>query len=62
MSNNWVRLTVLLSVLLLMVFPFAGLAPLTLLLFVGICGWVFQLVSTILGANDSSDTERSLDG
>ncbi|KPQ32906.1 MAG: Chloroplast import component protein (Tic20) [Phormidesmis priestleyi Ana] len=58
MNNDFVRLAILLSVLLLIVFPFAGLAPLALLLFVALCGWAFQLVSTIIGATEGA-TEPS---
>ncbi len=54
MDNNWVRLAILLSVLLLIAFPFAGLAPLTLLLVVGLCGWLFRLVETIVNANEAN--------
>lgn len=57
MDNNWVRLTILLSVLLLIAFPFAGLAPLTLLFFAAVCGWAFQLASTIIGATEPTDVE-----
>ncbi len=57
MKNDWFRLAILLSILLLVVFPFAGLAPLTLLLFVAVCGWAFQLFGTIIGATEPSDTE-----
>ncbi|MGB3296847.1 MAG: hypothetical protein WBA76_01165 [Phormidesmis sp.] len=57
MKNDWVRLAILLSILLLAVFPFAGLAPLTLLVFVAVCGWAFQLFGTIIGATEPSDTE-----
>ncbi len=57
MDNDWVRLTILLSVLLLIAFPFAGLAPLTLLFFAAVCGWAFQLASTIIGATEPTDVE-----
>ncbi len=57
MNNDWVRLAILLSVLLLLVFPFAGLAPIALLLFIGVCGWAFQLAGTIIGATDSGATD-----
>lgn len=55
MKNDWVRLAILMSVLLLLVFPFAGLAPLTLLLAVAVCGWIFQLLETIFVATDSAE-------
>lgn len=54
MNSDWVRLTVLLTVLLLIAFPFAGLAPLTLLFFVAIGGWAVQLAGTIIGATDGA--------
>jgi len=57
MKNDWVRLTILLSVLFLMVFPFAGLAPLTVLFFVAICGWAFQMANTIITETDVSEPE-----
>jgi hypothetical protein len=57
MNSNWVRLTILMSVLLLLVFPFAGLAPLTLLLFAALCGWAFQLATVIIGATESPDAK-----
>ena len=60
MKNDLVRLSILLSILLLIVFPFAGFAPLTLLLFVGVCGWAFQLFGTIVGATDSSDERADI--
>ncbi|MEL6471688.1 MAG: hypothetical protein AAFQ74_18340 [Cyanobacteria bacterium J06623_4] len=57
MNNDWVRLAILLSILLLIAFPFAGLAPLTLLFFVAVCGWAFQLASTIIDATDSREVD-----
>ena len=57
MDNSWVRLIILLSGLLLVVFPFAGLAPLTLLFFVAVAGWAFQLANTIITATGSEDIE-----
>jgi TM2 domain-containing membrane protein YozV len=56
-DNNWVRLAILLSVLLLLAFPFAGLAPLTLLLVVGICGWIFRLIETIVNAKEADKND-----
>ena len=56
MNNSWVRLVILLSALLLLVFPFAGLAPLTLLFFAAVAGWAFQLASTIITATEPEDT------
>lgn len=38
----------LLGILLLVLFPFAGLAPLMLLVVVGLIGSIVQLVSTLL--------------
>jgi hypothetical protein len=60
-ENDWVRLAILLSVLLLLVFPFAGLAPLALLLAVAVCGWLFQLLETIFVANDAKDAAKKGD-
>ena len=59
MKNDLVRLAILLSILLFIAFPFAGLAPLTLLLFVAVCGWAFHLFGTIIGATDIGTTEPS---
>ncbi len=59
MNNEWVRLTVLLTLLLLVVFPFAGLAPLTLLFFVGICGWAFRIAGTIISATEPTELTES---
>ncbi|MEO1394012.1 MAG: hypothetical protein AAFV90_13975 [Cyanobacteria bacterium J06634_5] len=57
MNNPIARLCLLLSILFLAVFPFAGLAPLTLVLFVAICGWAFQLASTIISATSTTEPE-----
>lgn len=57
MNSDWVRLAIILSILLLIAFPFAGLAPLTLLFFVAVCGWGVQLFSTVIGATESSDVD-----
>lgn len=57
MNNDIVRLAILLSILFLIAFPFAGLAPLTLLLFAAILGWAIQMANTIMGAMKTSDTE-----
>ena len=57
MDNGWIRLAILLSILLLIAFPFAGLAPLTLLLGVAVCGWIFQLVNTIIDNSGERKTE-----
>lgn len=57
MDNSLVRLTILLTVLLLVAFPFAGLAPLTLLFFAAVCGWAFQLANTIISATEPPDAE-----
>ena len=57
MGNNLIRLTILLSVLLLIAFPFAGLAPLTLLFFAAVCGWAFQLANTIITATEPPEIE-----
>jgi hypothetical protein len=58
-KNDWARLAILLSVLFLLAFPFAGLAPLTLLLFVALCGWVFQLFTTVMTATESTGTDST---
>lgn len=55
MQNSWVRLIILLSVLLLIAFPFAGLAPLSLLFFAAVAGWAFQLATIIIGATEPKD-------
>ncbi|MEO0770393.1 MAG: hypothetical protein AAFY72_13360 [Cyanobacteria bacterium J06649_4] len=57
MENNWVRLAILLSILLLIVFPFAGLAPLTLLFLVAVLGWAVRLANTVIEATASEETE-----
>jgi hypothetical protein len=57
MNSDFGRLVIILSILLLLVFPFAGLAPLTLLVFVGVCGWGVRLFSTVIGATESTDSE-----
>jgi len=57
MKSDWSKLAILLSILLLIAFPFAGLAPLTLLLFVGVLGWGFRLVTTIFSATELPETE-----
>ncbi|MEL6353362.1 MAG: hypothetical protein AAFR58_16665 [Cyanobacteria bacterium J06627_28] len=57
MNNDWVRLAILLSIFLLIVFPFAGLAPLTLLFLVGVLGWAVQLAKTVISATDSAEAE-----
>ncbi|NJM96024.1 MAG: hypothetical protein HC800_01330 [Phormidesmis sp. RL_2_1] len=57
MNNDLVRVVILLCILLVIAFPFAGLAPLTLLLLVALCGWAFQLVTTIIDAAQSSEGE-----
>ncbi|MEM8505189.1 MAG: hypothetical protein AAF716_18790 [Cyanobacteria bacterium P01_D01_bin.1] len=40
-----------------MVFPFAGLAPLSLLVFVAVFGWGVRLFSTVIGATESTDSK-----
>ena len=57
MNNDWVRLTILLSILLLIAFPFAGLAPLTLLFFVAVFGWAFRLANTIITATEPTESD-----
>lgn len=57
MNNELVRLSILLSILFLVAFPFAGLAPLMLLLFVAVLGWAVQMANTIIGSTGASDAE-----
>ena len=57
MNNDWVRLSILLSVFLLLLFPFAGLAPLTLLFFIAVLGWAVRLANTVIDATASKDAE-----
>ena len=57
MNNDFVRLAILLSVLLMLVFPFAGLAPLMLILFAAVVGWMFQMAGTVIGATEQKDAE-----
>lgn len=57
MNNDWARLAILLSIFLLIAFPFAGLAPLTLLFLVGVLGWAVQLAKTVISATGSAETE-----
>ncbi|MFK8183277.1 MAG: hypothetical protein AB8B99_07865 [Phormidesmis sp.] len=45
------------SILLLVVFPFAGLTPLIILLLVAILGWGVQMANIVLGATQASDPE-----
>ena len=57
MKSDLSKLVILLSVFLLIAFPFAGLAPLMLLLFVAVCGWAFRLGTTIFAATELPDSE-----
>ena len=57
MNNNFVRLAILLSFLFMLVFPFAGLAPLTLVLFAAVIGWMFQMAGIVIGATEPKDIE-----
>lgn len=57
MNNDIFRLVILLSVLSLLIFPFAGLAPLSLLLFAAIVGWMFQMAGIVIGATAPEDVE-----
>ncbi len=57
MKSDLGKLAILLSILLLVVFPFAGLAPLMLLLFIGILGWMYRLVTTIVAATEVPEAE-----
>ena len=49
MQNPMTRLVLLLGILLLILFPFFGLAPLRVVLFIGFAGLVFQLAGELLG-------------
>lgn len=57
MNSDFGRLVIILSILLLIVFPFAGFAPLSLLLLVGVCGWGVRLFSTVVGATEPTDAQ-----
>lgn len=57
MNNDWVRLAIILSILLLIAFPFAGLAPLTLLFAVGVVGWGARLLETIISATEAPESD-----
>ncbi|MEO1622971.1 MAG: hypothetical protein AAFU53_18310 [Cyanobacteria bacterium J06632_3] len=57
MNSDLGRLAILLSIFLLIAFPFVGFAPLTLLLSVAVAGWGFRLVTTIIAATEASDAE-----
>jgi hypothetical protein len=59
MNNDWVKLSILLSILLLIAFPFAGLAPLLLLFFVAVLGWAFRLASTIITATEPTESDQT---
>lgn len=58
MNSDLGRLIIILSILLLLVFPFAGLAPLTLLLLVAVCGWGARLFSIVVGATEPKDSKQ----
>lgn len=57
MQSDLGKLAIILSVLLFIAFPFAGLAPLSLLLFVAVLGWSFRLVTTVISATEAPDPE-----
>lgn len=57
MNNDWARLAILLSIFLLILFPFVGLAPLTVLFLVGVLGWAVQLARTVISATESAESE-----
>ncbi|MEL6937599.1 MAG: hypothetical protein AAFO84_00225 [Cyanobacteria bacterium J06598_1] len=57
MKSDIGKLIIMLSILFLIAFPFAGLAPLTLLFLVGVCGWGFRLATTVISATDSAEVE-----
>ncbi len=57
MNNDLTRLAILLSILLLFAFPFAGFAPLLLLLFAALFGWAVQLATTIISATETTENE-----
>ena len=56
MQNPLTRLVLLLGILLLILFPFAGLAPLLVLVLIGLAGMIFQLVGEVLGKPTSQDS------
>lgn len=58
MNSDLGRLIIILSILLLIIFPFAGLAPLTLLFFVAVCGWGVRLFGTIVSATEPTDSQQ----
>ncbi len=57
MDNNWVRLVIILSVFLLIAFPFVGLAPLTFLAFVAFCGLAFRLWNLFMAGGNEAEPE-----
>lgn len=57
MKSDLSKLIILLSGLLLIAFPFAGLAPLTLLMLVAVSGWAFRLGTTIFAATAAPEAE-----
>ncbi len=57
MNNDFIRLAILLSVLTMLVFPFAGLAPLTLILFAAVVGWMAQMAGIVIGATEPKDAD-----
>ncbi|MEM9091276.1 MAG: hypothetical protein AAGC93_21360 [Cyanobacteria bacterium P01_F01_bin.53] len=57
MDNNWVRLVILLSIFLLIAFPFVGLAPLTFLAFVAFCGLAFRLWNLLMAGGNEAEPE-----
>ena len=57
MNNDWARLAILLSIFLLILFPFVGLAPLTVLFLVGVLCWAVQLARTGISASESAESE-----
>lgn len=57
MKSDLSKLAILLSIILLIAFPFAGLAPLSLLLSVAVAGWIYRVGTTVLAATEASDSE-----
>ncbi|MEO0757637.1 MAG: hypothetical protein AAFY78_12275 [Cyanobacteria bacterium J06648_16] len=55
MQNPLTRLALLLGILLLILFPFAGLAPLLALVVIGLAGMIFQLAGEVLGNSAPSE-------
>ncbi|MEO1589734.1 MAG: hypothetical protein AAFU71_00435 [Cyanobacteria bacterium J06632_22] len=55
MQNPMTRLALLLGILLLILFPFAGLVPLLVVLLIGLAGMIFELAGEVLGKLPASE-------